>query len=106
MILINIICLYTVKWFKYDKWLNILIWPIDGTLTSATTPNQYVQINKEFEGVVYIPQSSMTAAWQSGILVSYPGNAIVVWIWTLCRDAVSLFDTPIWLGGWLCFNKV
>ena len=47
IILFNIICLYTVKWFQvllddfmFNRWLNNSIRSIDGTLTDTTTPGQ------------------------------------------------------------------
>ena len=35
-----IICLHTIKGFKYRRWLDISIWLIDGTPTGITTLSQ------------------------------------------------------------------
>ena len=52
---------------------NGSIWPIDKTLSSATTPGQIRPGNNCCEGVLRIPQSSsITGASPSGCLVSYP----------------------------------
>ena len=89
-----IICLHTVKWFqellfdisnsiyqiflsnliliiyfhtdefKYGKWLNISIWPLDRILTGSTTLGQSRPGSNGNEGVLYIPQSS-SISWSS-----------------------------------------
>ena len=38
------------KGFKYSKWLNSSIWPIDGILTGTTTPDQSEPESKGNEG--------------------------------------------------------
>ena len=54
--LTSIICLLTVKW------LNSSIWPLDGTLTSSTTPGESGPESNGNKGVLYIPQSSRIGA--------------------------------------------
>ena len=50
------------------------------------------------EGVLRIPQSSsMTEASPSDCLVSYPKHLLGV-VLPLCRDAVGVFCSPIWLS--------
>ena len=51
------------------------IWPIDKTLSGATTPGQSGPGRNGNEGVLHIPQSSsMTETSPSDCLVSYPGH--------------------------------
>ena len=53
---------------------NISIWPIDKTLSGATTPGQSGPGSDGNKGVHCIPQSSsITEASPSDCLVSYPG---------------------------------
>ena len=78
------------------------IWPIDRTLSGATTPGQSGPGSNGNEGVLHIPQcSSITGASPSDCLVSY--NRTLVWWWwwgvLLCyRDVVGVFYSPSWLG--------
>ena len=52
------------------------IWPIDRTLSSATTPDQSGTGSDGNEGVLHIPQSSsITGTSPSDCLVSYPGHS-------------------------------
>ena len=52
------------------------IWPIDMTLSCATTPNQNGPGSDGNEGVLCIPQSSIiTWTSPSDCLVSYPGHS-------------------------------
>ena len=52
-------------------------WPIDRTLSGATTPGQSGPGSNGNEEVLRIPQSSsITGAWQSDCLMSYPGHSI------------------------------
>ena len=56
---------------------NSSIWPIDGTLSSATTPGQSRPGSDSNERVFHIPQnSSITGASLSECLVSYPGHSL------------------------------
>ena len=59
--------------FKYSKWLNISIWPIDGTLTDTTAPGQSGFGSNGNEGVLHV--SPKFQDWNLTIrcsLVSYP----------------------------------
>ena len=59
--------------FKYQS----SIWPIDRTLSGATTPSQSGSESDGNEGVLHIPQnSSITRASLSDCLVSYPGHSV------------------------------
>ena len=58
---------YRAVWFQIivviiiiilNKWLNGSIWPIDGTLTGTTTPNQSETESSHNEGINYIPQTA------------------------------------------------
>ena len=54
------------------------IWPIDRTLSGATTPGQGGPGSDSNKQVLHIPQSScITEASPSNCLVSYPGNSLV-----------------------------
>ena len=56
---------------------NTSIWPIDTTLSGATTPGQSGPGINSNEGVLSIPQSSnITGASLSDCLVSYPGHLL------------------------------
>ena len=53
------------------------IWPIDGTLSGATTPVQSKPGSNGNEGVLCIPQSSsITGTSPSDCLVSYPEHLL------------------------------
>ena len=53
------------------------IWPIDRTLSGATTPGQSRPGGDGNEGVFHIPQSSsITEVSLSDCLVSYPGHSL------------------------------
>ena len=53
------------------------IWPIDGTLSGATTPGLSWPGSDDNKGVLCILQSSsITGASQSDFSVSYPGHSL------------------------------
>ena len=53
------------------------IWPIDRTLSDATTPGQSGPGSHDDEGVFCIPQSSsITGTSPSDCYVSYPGHSL------------------------------
>ena len=54
---------------------NSFIWPIDQTLSGATTADQSGSVSDGNEGVLCIPQSSsITGASPSDCLASYAGH--------------------------------
>ena len=56
---------------------NSSIWPIDRTLSDATTLGQSGPGSDGNEGILYIPQSSsITGASSSDCSVSYPGHLL------------------------------
>ena len=56
---------------------NSSIWPIDRTLSGATTPSQSGPGSDGSEGVLHITQSSsITEASSSDCLVWYPGHSL------------------------------
>ena len=61
--LTSVICLHTV----------CSIWPIDRTLSVATTPGQIGPGSNGNEGVLYIPQISLS----SDCVLLYPGHPLV-----------------------------
>ena len=72
------------------------IWPIDRTLSGATTPSLSGHGSDGNEGVLHIPQSSsITGTTPSDCLVSYAGHS-----WGgACREAVGVFYSPSQLGN-------
>ena len=52
------------------------LWPIDRTLSSATTSGQSGPGNNGNEGVLYIPQISKSGALPSDGFISYPGHSL------------------------------
>ena len=82
---------------------NSSIWPINRTLSDATTPGQSGRANNGNKVVHSIPQSlNITGARPSYCLVSYPEH-FFTGILPLCRDAVSAFYNTSWLG--ICSGK-
>ena len=79
------------------------IWPIDKTLSGATTPGQSGPGSNGIKRVLHIPQISKARASPSDVLLSYPGHLGV--LLPLCRDAVGIFYSPSWLG-WQCFGNL
>ena len=53
---------------------NSSIWPIDMTLSGATTQGQSGPGSNGNQGVLHIPQSSKIGASPFDALVSYPGH--------------------------------
>ena len=73
------------------------VWPIDRTLSGATTRDQSGPVNNGNKGVLRILQSSsITGASPSDCLVSYPRHSLRVL--PLCRDSVGVFYSPSWPG--------
>ena len=70
-----IVCIQ-LNGFKYSRWLNSLILPIDGALTGTTTPGQSEPGSNGNKGVLYILESSRVEASPSDGLVSYPGYSL------------------------------
>ena len=77
---------------------NSSIWPINRTLSVATTIGQSGSGSNGNEEVLHIPQSSRTGASLSDCLVSYPGHLLAGGILPFCRDAVGVFYSPSRLG--------
>ena len=68
--------LFQVIQFSISTQFNF-IWPIDRTLSGATTPNQSGPGSDVNEGVLRIAQSSsITGTSPSDCLVSYPGHSL------------------------------
>ena len=66
--------------FIYRKLLNISIWPIDGTQTGITTPDQSGPESNDNEGVLHTPQSYRTGSSPSDGLMSYQGHSVMALI--------------------------
>ena len=64
------------------------IWPIDRTLSGATTLSQSEPGNDGNEGVLCIPEPLL-----SDYLMPYPGH-LLWWGLPFCRDAVGVFYSP------------
>ena len=70
------------------------IWPIDRTLSGATSSSESEPGNGGNKGVLSILQSSgITGAWPSDCLVSLVGGVLL-----FRRDAIGVFSSPIPLG--------
>ena len=72
------------------------IWPIDRTLSGATTSGQCGPESDSNEGVLRIPQSSnITETSPSDGLELYPGRSLGGWgFLPLCREALCVFYNP------------
>ena len=87
--------MHTVKYFWHTVQLsNSSIWPIDKTISGATSPVQSGPGSNGYEGVLHISQSFRTEASPSDCFVSYPGHSRGGGILPLCRDAVGVFYSP------------
>ena len=74
---------------------NSSIWPLDRTLSGASTPDDRGPGSDGNEWVLRIPQSSsITGASPLDCLVSYPGRSLGGGVLRLCRDAVGVFCNP------------
>ena len=72
---------------------------MDRALSGATTPGQSGPGSDGSKGVPRIPQSPSTAETSpSDCLVSYPEHSLSG-VLALCREAVSVFYSPSWLGN-------
>ena len=70
------------------------IWPIDRTISGATTPGQRGFGSDGNEGILHIPQTSnFTVASPSDCLGSYPGHSLVR-VSAFYRDTVGVFYNP------------
>ena len=82
------------------------IWPLDRTLSGATTPGQSGLGSCDNEGVLRIPKNSrITGASPSDCLVSYLG-LLLEGILPLCRDAIGVFYSSSWLGKQILYIAV
>ena len=85
---------------------NSSIWPLDRTLSGATTLGQSGPESDGNEGVHLIPQSSKTEATSSGRLMSYPRHFCGGEVLPLHRDAFIVFYSPSWLGLYMCVRRI
>ena len=75
------------------KWSNSSIWPIDMTLSDATSLGKSEPGSEANKKILRIPQnSSIVRASPLDCLVPYPGLSLGVF--TRCRDAVGVFYSP------------
>ena len=75
---------------------NISIWPVDRTLSGATTPGHSRPGSEGNDGILRIPQrSSITGARSSDCLVLNPGHSLARCL-LLCRNAIGVFYSPRW----------
>ena len=97
--------LHTVKWFKVllcnsHNLTSVIclhtvfsIWPIDRTLSDATTPDQSGPWSDCNKGLIRIPLcSNITGASPSDCLMSYPGHPLGVL--SICWDPIGVFYSP------------
>ena len=87
--------------------LNSSIWPIDRTLSGATTPGQSGSSSDGSEEVLYFPQISKAGVIPSECFVSYPGDSLGERVLPLCKGAIGVFyrtphhthtHQPTWLN--------
>ena len=95
----SVICLHTV----------CSIWPIDRTLSGATTPGQSGPESNGNEGVFCIFQISTAGASPSDNLMSYPGHSLGVESYfsiemqSVYSNALETWAWHSWLKHELCF---
>ena len=99
---------YTV-WIQKKKNSNLekpqfsSIWPLDGTLSDATTPCQSGPGSDSSKGVLCVLQrSSITGPWPSDCVVSHPGHTLGGWSYSSAEMHFTYtFFSPSWLGIFL-----
>ena len=74
--LTSVICLHTVKCFKYGKWLNSSTWPTDGTWTGTASLGQSGPGSNDNERILHIFQNSSIGGTTSVVLMSYLGHSL------------------------------
>ena len=74
------------------------IWPIDRTISGATTPGQSRPESNGNERVLHIPQISKAGVMPSDDLMPYPGHTLREGSYHFCRDAVGVLYSPSWVG--------
>ena len=72
---------------------NSSIWPIDRTLSGATTPGQIGAGINGNEGILRIPWSTKTGASPSDCLMSLPGHSLGE-SYSSAENAVGVFYSP------------
>ena len=108
--------LYTFKWFQI--WLNnnhnltsviclclvCSIWPIDRSLSDATTSeSQWIWEQFQWKGT---PISPNLQCWSQAIkLFNVISRTLVGWILPVCRNAVGVFYPHCWLDWMICLYK-
>ena len=81
-------------------------WPIDRTISGATTPGQSGPESDGNEGTLHIPQSySITGTSPSDCLVSYSGHSLGWGSYPSYREAVGVFYSPSRLGKYRVKSK-
>ena len=75
---------------------NSSIWPIDRTLSAATTPTKSGPGSNGNEGVLHIPQSFRVGTPLSDGLMSYLGLSFGE-SYPSVPDAVDVFYSPSWV---------
>ena len=93
--LTSVICLHTI----------CSIWPIERTLSSATTLGQSGPRTNGNEGLLWIPQISMAGTSLSDGLMSYPGNLLGGRSYSFA-EMQMYFTPPSWLGLDKMWHKV
>ena len=108
--------LNTSHLFTQIKWSNSsisnnsqvqfsFIWPIDRTLSGATSPGLSGHRSDGYEGVLYIPQSSTIT--EASPLLSVISRTLAGGVLPHCREAVHVFYRPSLLGNrWESLNPL
>ena len=82
------------------------IWPINRTLSGATTPSQSGSRSNGNERVIRIPKAPALLEPHHQFLYSHTGHSLVeVGGLLVCRDAVNVFYSPSRLGKEIKFRK-
>ena len=82
------------------------IWPMDRTLSDATTPGQSEPGSDNNDGVLHIPQSSsIIGASTSDCFVSYQGHLLVGGLTTLQRSSRYILQ-PLMTGKSSCYCPI
>ena len=86
---------------------NSSIWPIDRTLSGATTASQSRPGSNGNEGVLCFPQSSsITETLPSHCFVSYSRRSLLGGGLCFCRDAVDIFYSSSSLGSYKIYKQI
>ena len=88
---------------------NSSLWPIDKTLSGATTPGQSAPESDSNEGILCIPQNSSITEVSPSNYFSVISRTFVGGVLLLCRDAVGVSysqSLQVWINLGVTETKV